>query len=64
MTRVLAADQKQGTFSVNCHNLERRVGLATNEELAGGSIVSFQLTLPVLKSEIHVEPGIMDALYK
>jgi len=60
MTRVLAVDEKQGTFSVTVTNVgEGGVGLATNEELAVGSIVSFQLPLPGLKSEIHVEARVL-----
>ncbi len=60
MTRLLAVDEKQGTFSVTVTNVgEGGVGLATNEELPVGSIVSFQLPLPGLKSEIHVEARVL-----
>ena len=60
MTRVLAVDEKKGTFSVSVTNIgEGGVGLATNEELAIGSIISFPLPLPGLKSEIHIEARIL-----
>jgi hypothetical protein len=60
MTRVLAVDEKKTTFSVTVTNVgEGGVGLATNEELAIGSIVSFRLPLPGLKSEIHIEARVL-----
>jgi hypothetical protein len=61
LTRVLAAvDGKKGTFSVTVTNVgEGGVGLATNEELAIGSIVSFLLPLPGLKSEIQIEARVL-----
>jgi CheY-like chemotaxis protein len=60
MTRVLAVDEKKGTLSVIVTNVgEGGVGLATNGELAIGSIVSFQLPLPGLKSEIQIEARVL-----
>jgi hypothetical protein len=60
MTRVLAVNEKKGTFPVTVTNIgEGGVGLATNEELAIGSIVSFPLPLPGLKSEIHIEARVL-----
>jgi hypothetical protein len=60
MTRVLVVGEKKGTFSVTVTNVgEGGVGLATNEELAVGSIVSFPLPLPGLKSEILIEARVL-----
>ena len=60
MTRVLAVDEKRGTFSVTVTNIgEGGVGLATNEDLVTGSILSFKLPLPGLTNEIHVEARVL-----
>src|SRR5437660_6457685 len=60
LSRVLAANEKQGTFSVTVTNIgEGGIGLATNEELAIGSVLSFRLPLPGLKSEIQIEARVL-----
>jgi Tfp pilus assembly protein PilZ len=60
MTKVLAVDDKQGTFSVTVTNIgEGGVGLATNDALEIGSTVTFPLPLPGLKNEIQIEARVL-----
>jgi len=73
MTRVLATDENDRTFTVIVTNIgEGGVGLttnsnigedgdgfATNKELAIGSIVSFRVPLPGMGSAIHIRARVL-----
>jgi glutaredoxin len=60
MTSVLATDGNDRTHPVIVTNVgEGGVGLATKEKLAIGSILSFRMPLPGLKTEIHVQARIL-----
>ena len=60
MTSVLATDENNRTFSLIVTNVgEGGVGLATKENVAIGSILSFLLPLPGLKSEIYIQARVL-----
>jgi hypothetical protein len=60
MTRVTASDENKRAFGVIVTNIgEGGVGLATNEKLAIGSIVSFPLPLPGLTRAIEIEARVL-----
>ncbi|MGB2602475.1 MAG: PilZ domain-containing protein [Terracidiphilus sp.] len=60
MTPVLATDENNRTLSVTVTNIgEGGVGLTTKEGLEIGSIVSFRVPLPGLRSPIHIQAGVL-----
>jgi hypothetical protein len=60
MAPVLATDENNRTLSVTVTNIgEGGVGLITKEKLAIGSVVSFQVPLPGLWSEIHIQASVL-----
>jgi hypothetical protein len=60
MTPVLASDEDNGTLSVTVTNIgEGGVGLTTKGKLAVGSILSFRVPLPGLKSGIYIQARIL-----
>ena len=60
MTPVLATDENNRTISVIVTNIgEGGVGLTTKEKLTIGSILSFRVPLPGLRSEIHIQARVL-----
>ena len=60
MTPVVATDENNRTLSVTVTNIgEGGLGLKTKEKLAIGSVVSFQVPLPGLKNEIHIQARVL-----
>jgi hypothetical protein len=60
MTPVLATDDKDRIFSVTVTNIgEGGVGITLDEKLPIGTILSFRVPLPGLKSEIHIQARLL-----
>jgi hypothetical protein len=60
MTPVLARDENNRKHSLIVTNIgEGGVGLTTKKKLTVGSILSFRVTLPGLKSEIHIHARVL-----
>lgn len=60
MTPVLATDETNRTISMTVANIgSGGVGIVTKEKLAIGNILSFQLRLPGLKGEIHLQARVL-----
>ena len=60
MTPVLASDENDRTLAVTVTNIgEGGVGLSTKEKVAIGSILSFRVPLPGLKSEIQIQARVL-----
>jgi hypothetical protein len=60
MTPVLASDENNRTLSITVTNIgEGGVGFTTKKKLAVGSILSFQVPLPGLKSQFHIRTRVV-----
>jgi len=60
MTSVLATDENNRTIPVTVTNIgEGGVGLTANESLTIGSMLSFRVPLPGLRSEIYIQARVL-----
>jgi hypothetical protein len=60
MTPVLASDENHRTLAVTVTNIgEGGVGLTSKKKLAIGSVLSFRVPLPGLRSEIHIQARVL-----